>query len=167
MINTGGTVSNSSLTVLTLKYKCLISIYSTQWIRMWSTDKRSWQPTQTGGGSPQSKCRCVKYACPIRSLIYLCRARRVKIYLISWFHRGGFPNNIYICIRVWNISKLNGKRCINGEYRRRSLKRRAHVGCTYPCCLWRRGASRVVGRLHACVDQGADRLGQRWSSYCG
>ena len=28
MINTGGTVSNSSLTVSTLKYKCLISIYS-------------------------------------------------------------------------------------------------------------------------------------------
>ena len=30
MINTGGTVSNSYLTVLTLKYKCLMSIYSTQ-----------------------------------------------------------------------------------------------------------------------------------------
>ena len=35
MINTGGTVSNSSLTVLTLKYKCLMSIYSTQC--PWST----------------------------------------------------------------------------------------------------------------------------------
>ena len=33
-----------------------MSIYSTQWIRMCSTDKRSGQP-QTCGGYPQSECR--------------------------------------------------------------------------------------------------------------
>ena len=81
-------LSNSSLTVLILKYKCLISIYSTQWIRMCSTDKRSWQPTQTGGGSPQSKCRCVKYACPIR------RRQRISSSLRrSWDEWGHNPNS--------------------------------------------------------------------------
>ena len=53
IINTGGTVSNSSLTVLTLKHESLISMYSSLPLNY---DARQ----QTGGGSPTSKCRCVR-----------------------------------------------------------------------------------------------------------
>ena len=95
MINTGGTVSNSSLTVLILKYKCLTSMYSAQWIRVCSTDKRSWQPTQTGRESPQSKCRCVKYVCPIR--------RRQRIIWSLWRSWDEWCHNPNSGCTVWSL----------------------------------------------------------------
>jgi len=71
--------NNSDMEVkVTQKQLSRAFVKVTQWSKICSTVKFTWQAKHRGGDSPRSKCRCVWYVCPILNLWIIISSLRGK-----------------------------------------------------------------------------------------
>jgi len=78
IIELEATFENNSDMEVKVTQKQLSRAKETQWSKICSTVKFTWQAKHRGGDSPRSKCPCVRCVCPILNLWIIISSRRGK-----------------------------------------------------------------------------------------